>query len=87
MSNVCSDIVSQNVSTGHGNVETSFVSDTATRIDDSDDEVLVMETLEVKPIEVGDDAPSNVNPNEIDGATIATIATQNSSDANNPNDG
>ena len=88
VSNICSDVVNQNVSFGHGTMETTYASGAATRIDDSDDEEIVMETLKTEPIddaiEVGNGASSNANLNEIDDGTIAT---QNTSDAYNPNNG
>lgn len=67
---------------------TASASATATQIDNSDDEIIVMETVKIVPIEnaieVGNGALSKSMPNEIDGDTIATQKTSN---ANNPNDG
>ena len=82
------DIVNENVSIGEGSMETAYASGLAIQINDSDDDDFVMETLETGPTDeagaTGNDALSNTNPNEIDSDTIAN---ENTSDAQNTNNG
>ena len=69
-------------------METTCESAPAIQIDDSGDEDIAVETLEIGLINdttaAGNDAPSNAIPNEIE---IGTIVTQNTSHCINSDDG
>ena len=84
VNDVGSDIVNKNVSIKEESMDTAYAPSPAIQIDDSDDEEVVLGTIETEPVDITATVGNFASQDEIESVMIAT---QNTSGAHNSNNG